>query len=1008
MKHNTDLFLKFRSSVIVLFFLMISSNLIYSQGKGKVIGRVIDDQTNEPLPGVNVYLEGATIGTTSDEKGKFFLLNLYPGKHSISASMVGYGKVTQTGVEVFIDRTTEINFRLKDESIQIQQVVITAEKPKIIKDQTSSSNTMDDEQIKAAPIEGIRGVLELSSSFQKNAQGNYSIRGSGAYEISFQVNGVEQINSNTSSPAGTAGSEKANNSWKYDVNPIAVQQVQVISGGFTAEYGNAQAGVVKVVLKEGSPKLSGEFRMEYRPSGQYHFGEYLYDKNNFEWQTWGNWDYWLQQMPNKFGSLDQVSQYLYDKIYVKKNATAEDSLRAVQEIRWAYDTWVKNHTPSEDNPLGVYDYRDRSYKRYLFGLGGPLGTSRDLLKFYFSGEYRIKPTRLPTPEKDQVYQYYTLNLTYQPFSGHKFKMTGTFQKYKGSIWSGSDDIRWSGIAFVPGGSSTKYLVTVDPVRTEQTISQNLNYVYAINSNSFLETNIAHQQESYELPYHTLRSFDLEADRLDSLGDPRGVILKRGTWWLSDFYRGPFNFSTNYYQDSRTNHWSLSLDYTNQISASNTLKSGLRFYYWDMFNNAVNSSFQANTYIVRSGYAEYYRAYPLSAAVYMQDKMEYEGLIANIGFRYETYNFQYNIPVDEFNPFYPGTDGVIGNPETKPSPFKSIFLPRFGVSFPIGENTAFRIAYGHFASMPIFSQALSQRTDKGWLTRGNPDLDYKKTIQYEFGLQQVFENENRLDFSIYYNDRVRQIGLQRIAAFSGSQGAQGGIISYSPENIPLYPYTTYSGNSFGATIGIEVVFEKISSGNWGYRLSYNLSQTTDGRYGPTIMSEEGPIYTGKSEDRPSEVISYNDRTHNFRGYLQYTLKENEGFSMLGVHPLSNTLFGLTYTAQSGTPFTYTTEFEAQDAINNRRYPLESNFDFNFQKTIKITGVSFIVGLRVMNLFNNKLLTPLDFRDDLVNWVEKGITMDDPANNIDRRSYKIASFKTYKNVPRQIFLTFGIGI
>lgn len=992
-----------------IFFILISlSILIFAQGgKGKITGKVVDDKTNEPLVGVNVYLEGLFIGATTDVNGRYVILNVQPGKYDLSASFIGYAKVTKKDVEVFIDRTTEVNFRLKDISIQIQDVIVVAEKPKIIKDQTSTASTVSDEQIKVAAIEGLRGIIDLTSSFMKNAQGDYQVRGSGAYEVNFQINGVEQINASTSAP-GAFATNKANNSWKYDVNPLGVQQLQMISGGFSAEYGNAQAGVVKVVMKEGTSKFSGDFRIEMRPPGQYHWGPYLYDKNNYEWKKWGPIENWFKMKDLIITELKLDTRYkeLYNQ------AKTGDSIAlqmwndiVTREINWAHDVWVKNHTPSDDNPLGVYDYRNRWYSRIMFGFGGPLGKNPNLLKFFLSGEYRKSPTRLPTPEKDQIYQNYILNITYKPFEEHRIKLMAAFQKYRGGIWSGSEDIRWSGIAFSPPGVSTKYYVTVDPVRTEQTISQSLNWVYTINPKSFLETTISHQQEIYILPYEYLAGYGVEADRLDSLNDPRGVVLKDGIWWENNYFRQPFNFSTNYYQDNRTNHWSLSFDYTNQIIPTNLLKAGLRFYYWDMINNGVNSSFQANTYLVRSGFAEYYRAYPIGVAFYVQDKMEYEGMIANLGVRAEAYNFQARVPVDKFNVFYQGTSGpgTRGNPETRDSKTRYIVLPRLGVSFPIGENTAFRIQYGHFASMPIFSQALSQRTESGWAGRGNPDLEPKKTISYEFGLQQVIEETHRLDVALFYNDRVRQIGLLRVASFTGSRNRPAG---FTDDNVPLYSYTTFDNNAFGSSIGLEVIFEKAIRDRWMYRLSYTLSQTTEGNYGPeTIYPNTARNY--EARNFTGEFLSSSDRTHSFRGMIQYNVEENGGISIFGLKPFSNFNISLTYTAQSGTPFTYRTTFDLKDVVNNRRYPLESSFDLSAQKQFNLAGTRMLIGIRVMNLFNNKWITPMDTQDDVRNWVEKGITMDNPGLDPNRLSYIVAPYRAYRNIPRQVFLTVGVG-
>ncbi len=890
----------FIHTLILLSQFYFSTTLAQSQ-RGKLVGKVYDALTKETLIGVNIVLEGTNIGAASDFNGKFIILNVPPGIYNVTASFVGYAKFTLKDVEVIVDRTTEIEIPLREATVQLEQVVVTAQKPKIIKDQTSSATTLSETQIKAAPIEGLRGALDLASDLQKTATGTYSVRGSGGYELNFQINGVEQINSSTNSP-GSFGTEKANNSWKYDVNPLGVQQMQLITGGFAAEYGNAQAGVVKVVLKEGDSRLKGEVRMEYRPPGIYHFGDYMYNPNTYEWKRWGDINSWYARKDTLMRELKLDTRYaaLYSKI-VNRTATAADSAYwnelVMNEITWAYNVWLRNHTPSNDNPLGVYDYRQYAYTRYLLGFGGPLGKDPNVLRFYFSGEYRKNPTRLPTPEKNQVYQNYILNVTAQPGKGHKVKFMGSFQHYRGGLWSGSEDIRWSGIAFSPPGVSTKYYILTDPVRTERTIAQSLNWVYTFGSNSFIEGTISHQQEKYSLPYEYLPGWVSEVDRLDSAGDTRGTVLKDGIWWDNTYYRPLFNFSTNYYQDTRTDHWSFAVDYTNQINENNLIKTGARFYYWDMLNNGVNSSFLANTFLVRSGFAEYYRAYPFNVAFYIQDKMEYSGMIANLGLRGEAYNFQSGIPVDKFNIFYQGTNGPDpnnpGNPNTLPSKTQFILLPRLGLSFPIGEASAFRIQYGHFASMPTFSHALSNRTQNGWTGYANANLEPKKTINYEFGLQQVLDETHRLDVALYYNDRTTQIGLLRVASYTGSRDRFAG---YTSDNKQLFSYTTFENNAFGSTIGLSLTFESIQIGEWSYRLSYSLSQTTEGNYGAqTIYPDNTRGFARR--DYTGEFISFSDRTHNFRGLLQYILKEDEGLEIFGFKPFENSIFGLIYSAQS---------------------------------------------------------------------------------------------------------------
>ncbi|HOP50865.1 MAG TPA: TonB-dependent receptor [Ignavibacteriales bacterium] len=239
----------------LLIILLFTGTYIFSQGqKSKIYGKVVDDLTGEVIIGATVKIEGTKLGAVTDAKGKYVIINVQPGTYNLVVTSIGYAKTTIKEIEAVVDRSVEVNIRLKQQTMQMQAVEVTAEREKIIKDQTSTSSTITQEQIKAAPVEGVRGIIDLSTSFQKNERGDYQVRGSGTNEVNFQINGMEQTNSSQSLP-GLGTGTKANNSWKYDVNPLGVQQIQMITGGFSPEYGNAQAAIIKVVMKEGALNL---------------------------------------------------------------------------------------------------------------------------------------------------------------------------------------------------------------------------------------------------------------------------------------------------------------------------------------------------------------------------------------------------------------------------------------------------------------------------------------------------------------------------------------------------------------------------------------------------------------------------------------------------------------------------------------------------------------------------------------------------------------------------------
>ncbi len=1007
----------------LLIILLFTGTYIFSQGqKSKIYGKVVDDLTGEVIIGATVKIEGTKLGAVTDAKGKYVIINVQPGTYNLVVTSIGYAKTTIKEIEAVVDRSVEVNIRLKQQTMQMQAVEVTAEREKIIKDQTSTSSTITQEQIKAAPVEGVRGIIDLSTSFQKNERGDYQVRGSGTNEVNFQINGMEQTNSSQSLP-GLGTGTKANNSWKYDVNPLGVQQIQMITGGFSPEYGNAQAAIIKVVMKEGGPKFNGEVKVEYRGPGQYHYGPYIYDKNNsFEWQKWGKFEYW-QDLANKAINspenniltqlgISQNHPTLYNAVIKNKNATPEQKAKfdsiVARELQWGYNTWYKLHNPSDDNPLGVYDYRKRVYTRYMWGVGGPVGKNPDLLKFYFSGEYRKNPTRIMSTEKDQIYQNYVLSLTSTIIPNHKFKLTGTYQKYVGGLFSGSSDIRWAGT----NSLTYKYFVTRDPVRTELTLAQSFNWVYTINNRSYIETFITHQSERYILPSKALLTWNDEADRADSANDKYGILLKRGDWWQNNIFTYYENISTDYFQDNRADVYTVSSDYVNQIDDANLIKLGYKLSYSDLQNTGVTYNFLPNALVSHQGFAERYKAFPIQFAGYVQDKLEFEGMVANFGVRVEGFNFQYRAPYDRFNIFYPGENGATrGDIRTRKTTTKVVVLPRLGLSFPVNEVTAFRLYYGHFASMPTYSQALSNGTYFGWNTYGNPDLDFKKTINFEFGVQQMLTDRDKIDVALYYNDRANQIGSQRVAAYSGSTSISGADddAGYDNTGKKLYFYDSYANNSFSSTIGIEVTLERIAISDWRWRLSYSLSQTMDGRYGsPYLYPENSNRATIR--EVTTEQVSYYDRTHSFRALVQYVLGDNRGFQLFGVKPFENSEIAMTYSVQSGLPFTYYTDFSNRYVVNNRRYPLETQVDLNFVKNLTIFGYRVIMGVRVMNLFDNKWLTPIsNYKEyNVETWLKYSQTLDKVINpRTDETVTSLAVYRTYRNIPRQIFFTLGVG-
>lgn len=228
---------------------------------GKLVGRVVDKQTGEPLIGVNVFLEGTSLGATTDLEGHYIILNIPPGKYTVVAQYVGYREVRMENVPIKIDLTTTRNFQLEEATLELDEaIVVEGRRDYIQKDITASQASGDAEEIENLPVSELDDVLQLQAGVTRDAGGGFHIRGGRSSEIAYWVNGVSIT-------------DVYDNSQGIQIDNNSVQELQVISGTFNAEYGNAMSGIVNMATKEGGKKYSGDLEV--------YFGDYVSDFTSY-------------------------------------------------------------------------------------------------------------------------------------------------------------------------------------------------------------------------------------------------------------------------------------------------------------------------------------------------------------------------------------------------------------------------------------------------------------------------------------------------------------------------------------------------------------------------------------------------------------------------------------------------------------------------------------------------------------------------------------------------------
>ena len=400
----------------VLLTIFIPESVVLGGTTGKISGTVSDASTGDELPGVNVVIVGTTMGAATDANGSFFILNIPPGNYSVRATMMGFGPVVQKEVRINVDRTTTLDFSLSSAVLEAgAEVVITAQRPLVERDVASSQNITTSEMADVLPVSDIMGAVSLEPGVSVDTEEmQISIRGGGSDEISFQVDGMER-------------SDKLNDKIYAITNSASVEEIQVLTGGFNAEYGNIRSGVFNVITKEGGKKLTGSVDYRFGPAHQKHFGPDAYGKDQYDWATYAG--------PNSFAPVFDVEE---NQLFQGWNAVAENknSSSWMGKNDWTpqqlLDVWKWRHRP--------IDYTSKADHFMDAGVGGPV-PGMDIIGLKDAGFFlgykfsRISPV-LPTISEVNKNNTFEGKFHFKPLNTVKVMVSGLYGKTEAS--SGGD------------------------------------------------------------------------------------------------------------------------------------------------------------------------------------------------------------------------------------------------------------------------------------------------------------------------------------------------------------------------------------------------------------------------------------------------------------------------------------------------------------------------------------------------------------------------------------------
>ena len=226
--------------VVVLFV----CSFAFGQGKGRIEGKVFD-VTNDGLPGANVTVKGTYYGGISSIDGVVRIENVNPGSYTIEVSLLGYRVVQFTNMKVEAGQTTRFNAKMEETILAMdKEVVVVGERPLFDIEETASRRNVGQQDIQAAALTKVENIVALQPGvvFSDN---EIHIRGGRTHEAALLLDGVS-----IQDPLAGTG-------FGLQVSPGSIQDVEVITGGYNAEHGQATSGIINITTREGSDKYNG-------------------------------------------------------------------------------------------------------------------------------------------------------------------------------------------------------------------------------------------------------------------------------------------------------------------------------------------------------------------------------------------------------------------------------------------------------------------------------------------------------------------------------------------------------------------------------------------------------------------------------------------------------------------------------------------------------------------------------------------------------------------------------
>lgn len=988
---------------IVVGIMTVGTHHVIAATTGKISGIVTVDGTEQPLANAKVTILGTSTTTTTNDSGYYVITNISPAGYDVIVELAGYRSKTVQATKVFAGLTTTINFALEpSEVVELEGITVTAARPLIKKDVTQTTRIIEADEIESMPRDTVNGILQTQAGVAvRNASGSVHVRGGRSMEIKYLIDGIP-VNDPMFSGLG------------LQISTNAIEQMEVITGGFNAEHGDAQSGIINLITKAGTHKFKGRFRYRVGQWGEHHgdpiYGPWFDPDNDFQpvalepfrgifigkpydYQTPYRGDsVTVEELANREGDEQVIFTEILPGVYADRTKNPEqpviDPETGEEMVDEATGEVIMERQPFKDADGTIIDYENKKvilFDGYIvdleqyselfnatkdynlspshigeFALSGPIMGNQ--LTFSFASQFRRDESYLPNDDSGG----YTLQgkLKYEVTPDIKLLASGLYDEREVNYYGGS-------LRFVPNAIEVG---NRDGRSLSLQLSHNINSgtFYTLTYGQFRRSSMSHQPDKLWDPLN--RTFkenawdpeiEIDPDIAEQYPDKQTAIFMQNQ--REGRIRNPAQQAyndTTYDVAGDNNFWTtrnstttiFKGDFTSQVTENHQVQTGIEISSNHLYNLGTTNYGSSNLYV------EYYDVIPTSISLYAQDKMEYEGMIVNIGLRYDRYTPDGGSPKDPFNPLVLNEDGTFlytnsegaeadlllsephvqhyiselkGSFDTLPevglpiinkyekASTKQMIAPRLGISFPITDRAKFHFTYGHYYQMPPADdlyENLNFDMRGAIRRRGNPDLEPEKTIAYEVGIIQQFTDDLTVDITGFTKDIDNLVSSVHVDITND--------------------YSYFINDIYGRVQGFELTIRKWRTGN--SPVSGMLSYTYSVAKGKGSSRNLGYLtyYRQQPEVTESHPLSW-DQRHIVSATLDIQLPFSSAVNFVGRYA-------------SGLPYTPNPRAPIKPAINSKRYPATYNVDALVSKRSRIGGITYTFFADIRNIFNTQNL------------------------------------------------------